>query len=292
MTPTQSPSSKLLIALLVLLLLPFAHAADTGGDGITVYSIESAGKTLFKPLAIVLAQGSFKPGDVVSMTVGSDVPCNTKTVTLNIMSSTGGTSYFKDVTSLFYTCSTSYVKMTFSAPTTPGTYTIGVTFKDSTGAELYTDKTVFTVSSGTPICPAGYCTTWSVVQRYEHGTLDVKSCYTYAQTTCAQTQSNFNRITCDSGFVQQGSNCVSAAGTPTCGDRVVQSGEECDMGVENGVCPSICNTFCKKSNCAAIPSDPAPTAPVADTGSNGNGLLLIIGSIIVLAIGVWIVKRK
>ena len=200
--------APLFFLLLLLTISVVSARTDIGGEDITVYKIESV-SGFSQPFAIVLPKATFAPGETMPITIGSNVPCNTKTAVLTISSSSGGQLYYKDVSSLVYPCSTSYVKITFSAPATAGDYTIGVTFKDSTGKELYTDSTIFrVVKPNDPVtCPSGYCTSWTDTQRFEFGRIQQKTCYLYAATSCDQSQVQSYRTVCDTGFVLVNNVC-------------------------------------------------------------------------------------
>jgi hypothetical protein len=50
----------------------------------------------------------------------------------------------------------------------------------------------------------------------------------------------------------------------TCGDGAVQSGEQCDNGGANGVCPAVCSATCLNNNCAPLPPPPPPPPPPGD----------------------------
>lgn len=291
---------SIIAILLILLLLPLAQArVDYGSDQLVVYEISSE-SGIKQAFAIVLPKALYKSGETIESTIGSSVPCNTKYVHLTIDKSDGTQLYYKDVSSLFTPCSTSYVKITFSAPATAGNYKINVNFKDGNNQALYTDSTVFAV--GTASCPAGYCTDWQSTQKFEYGQLQQKTCYTYDQNQqCKQTQSQFYRTVCDSGFELKNNVCVKPNNEATCGDRVVQSGEECDAGDDNGVCPSICNNMCRKSNCQELPDEqPAEKADEKenDEGNMKTGAIIffvaffIIGITGLAALGMWLAKKR
>ena len=56
------------------------------------------------------------------------------------------------------------------------------------------------------------------------------------------------------------------ASIPGCGDGVVQSGEQCDSGSSNGVCPATCSTSCTTNSCA----------DASDAGGGGGGVYSIV----------------
>lgn len=286
-----SPNRLLLFLSLLLVLSPIAYArTDIGKDGIVVYDI-SATNAPSSLLAIVQAKETYSPGDLIEITIGSNVPCNTKAVFL-VIESAEASLYYKDISSLFFPCSTSYVKVSFSGPANAGNYKINVIFKDSNGATLYTDSTPFSVGTGD--CPADYCTGWSTTQKYEYGTLQQKTCYTYDQSlfqlSCKQSQQQEYRTVCDSGFNLVNGACVKPDNVATCGDRVVQTGEACDAGDENGICPATCNKMCQKSNCAELPNEP----PSGDDEKDDPITIdwRVIGTVGLLLFGMYLVTRK
>jgi hypothetical protein len=275
-----------LIAMLLLSSIGAVLAADQGEEGLQITEI-SAYKPGFlgKPLAIVLDKAVFSQGETTNIIVGSNVPCNTKKSVLEIKKVGGSSLYTKDITSVISPCATSYVKIGIVAPSTAGDYQIGVTFYDGVGAKLFEDKTFFRVSSPTQpaACPQNYCSDWTTVQRFEFGLLQNKVCYTYdAASACRQSQQQFTRTVCDDGFELKSGACVKPSGEAVCGDRVKQTGEECDLGDDNGVCPSSCNLACRTSNCQTLPGngEPSDDTEKDDGGedTDNTALYVLIGA--------------
>jgi len=64
------------------------------------------------------------------------------------------------------------------------------------------------------------------------------------------------------------SGCTSAA---NCGNNVIDSGEECDDGVNNGNCPRTCSSTCQDNNCATCGNNIIDSGEECDDGiNNGN----------------------
>lgn len=299
-----------LLALFLLTASPVFAESQFGEDGLEVLEIKAYEPSLFErlfgspALAILLDKGTYEPGGVAKVTIGSLIECNTKYAYLVIESGDGSKMYSVDVSDLVKPCSTSYVSVTVRAPNTPGTYTIAVDFKDGIGKQIYRDSTVFVVAApNTPVtCPKASCTDWTRAQTIENGYWEVKTCYAYKATTCEQYPPiQSYRTVCNSGFVIEGGErgkCVSPQSTGSnpvavCGDAVKQSGEECDYGFENGACPATCNNMCRLSTCEQLPRiDPEEETPSAPESSGVSWGLVATGVAGLLLLGFGIVKLR
>jgi hypothetical protein len=90
-------------------------------------------------------------------------------------------------------------------------------------------------------------------------------------------------VTCGNGILNAGEACDQGAnngacpktcsasctvnscgGSNNCGNGVLNAGEACDQGANNGACPKTCSTSCTINNCSGPGGDP-------DDGSDGDG---------------------
>lgn len=262
-----------LVTMTFLAITPLSRAVDEGEDGVKVLSFEVTEGKAFSLLALIPEKSTYKPGEVVTITFGCYVPSNTRYVYFRIENTAGTQLYYKDVTSLFNPNTCTVVKATFTAPNTAGNYKMYADFRDGQNQIIYTDQGTFSVStSTTTTCPSGYCTNWANTQRVTNGWQQTKSCYHYAQGTCTVTAYNTYRVVCDNGYQLGKSNQCEPIPTtaPACGDGIVQTGESCDDGMDNGVCPNKCNSFCQVSSCSTIPGFDTctnnPNLPECKTG--------------------------
>jgi hypothetical protein len=69
---------------------------------------------------------------------------------------------------------------------------------------------------------------------------------------------------------------VSAA---TCGNGIVEAGEQCDAGVQNGVCPSACSRSCTTGTDTCNTSNAQQGSGSGDSGSIGKQLTDLFGKI-------------
>lgn len=290
---------KLLVAVLsMLILLSTVVAAEELKD--VQFTVEK--NPLFKPQALIPDKGVYTPGETVTITFGCYVPAQTRYVYFRVASPSGGQVYYKDMSSLFSPSTCMIVKASFTAPSTTGQYTTYADFRDGDYQVIYSDQGTFTVAASTSTCPYGYCTDWKNFQRVEFGWLQTKSCYTVAQNppACTTTAYNAQRTVCDNGYELVNNHCVLPNNQPTCGDGIKQSGEQCDLGTMNSVCPSTCNAFCQTANCQDIPGFDECTDPFApgctDKPGNGGGgdnnTVLYIASALLLVGGVLLVRKK
>lgn len=292
-----------IILMSLLMLATFSLASDDyGSDGFIMHSIEVTttgdyGDKIPSSYAIITEETTYEPGEAVRVTLGSGVPCNTRYVYVRVENPNGGTTYSRDVSDLFSPCTTSYVQMVFTAPDTIGQYDIFLDFKDGSNQPIYTDHGIFNVNTEI-VCPNAYCTNWNDVQNVENGVLQQKTCYSYIEgaNQCESTASQSYRTICDAGYIQNGqgasARCVAEDGTIECGNGVLETGEACDFGLDNGVCPAACNNFCQVSSCEDLPvpdpEDPDPTNPTPKLLENGE---LAIGLVLVL-VGLILYTRK
>ena len=58
-------------------------------------------------------------------------------------------------------------------------------------------------------------------------------------------------------------------GGSVCGNGVIESGEQCDSGVNNGACPRDCSNSCTVNSCGS----PPPPPPPGGGGNCGNGII-------------------
>ena len=59
-------------------------------------------------------------------------------------------------------------------------------------------------------------------------------------------------ISCNASQICQNGACVPVV-TAVCGNGVVEPGEQCDLGANNGACPAACSSTCTLQNCTPAP---------------------------------------
>ena len=58
--------------------------------------------------------------------------------------------------------------------------------------------------------------------------------------------------TCNAGYEQSGNLCMLTPPPTFCGNGIVEPGEQCDGGFDNGNCPSVCSNSCTTNSCSGM----------------------------------------
>lgn len=283
---------RAILILLALVILPAVFAE------IEVLQISARKTTLLDrlPFSIVPNKVIYDPGERADVSIETAVDCNTKTAIFTITGPSGGEEYFMNVGSLIWVCSSQIFNIQFIVPDEPGKYEMKITYEDGRGVLLFQEKSYFLVSGGEQECPVSFCDDWKNVDFTANGFIQQQSCYVYSQSNNCNVQVDVvTRLKCDVGY-EKGRQwtCKSIAGNPVCGNGNIETGEECDLGFGNSVCPAGCDLTCHDSNCADLPlpedpnEEPPPPSDAALLPWILGGLALLL--LLIIAIVGFLVK--